>query len=87
MESSSLALVFTTHTMALPATSAAADPVDPAVLADTILRSAIDGYYPDSEEVASADLTGAHLLPKLLKHLEAAKDDVKVNLHPHAPPP
>lgn len=68
--------------MALPA---AANPVDPAILADTILRSAIDGYYPDSEEVASADLTGAHLLPKLLKHLEAAKEDVKVNLHP--PPP
>lgn len=63
--------------MALPAASAAADPVGPAILAGTILRSAIDGYYPDSEEVASADLTGA-LLPTILKHLEAAKEDVKV---------
>ncbi|KAF8545380.1 Centromere/kinetochore Zw10-domain-containing protein [Trichophaea hybrida] len=49
---------------------------DPAVLADTILRSAIDDYYPDSEEIASADLTNAHL-PTILKHLDAAKDDVK----------
>lgn len=48
-----------------------------AELADAILRSATDGYYPDSELIATADLTQAHL-PTILRALEAAKEDVKV---------
>lgn len=56
--------------------------VDSAALADTILRSATEGYYPDSESIATADLTHAHL-PTILNALDAAKEDVKV----HGTPP
>ncbi|KAI5857585.1 Centromere/kinetochore Zw10-domain-containing protein [Tricharina praecox] len=49
---------------------------DPATLADVILRSATEGYYPDSEEIAAANLTSVHL-PTILESLNAAKDDIK----------
>ena len=55
-----------------------ASSVKATVLADTILRSTTDGYYPDSEQIAGADLTNAHL-PTILKNLKTAKDDVKVS--------
>jgi len=51
---------------------------DPTTLADVILRSATEGYYPDSEEIAAANLTSVHL-PTILKSLNAAKADIKVS--------
>ncbi|KAI5793186.1 Centromere/kinetochore Zw10-domain-containing protein [Geopyxis carbonaria] len=45
-------------------------------IADTILRSATSGYYPDSESIASAELSVTHL-PTILKTLQKAKNDVK----------
>lgn len=53
-------------------------PPDPTTLADVILRSATEGYYPDSEEIAAANLTSVHL-PTILESLNAAKDDIKVS--------
>jgi hypothetical protein len=49
-----------------------------ATLADTILASATDGYYPDSEDIASAELTTSHL-PIIIRNLEAANNNVKVS--------
>ncbi|KAL7273927.1 ribosome biogenesis protein ytm1 [Rhizina undulata] len=50
--------------------------VDPAELADAILRSIIESYYPDSEDLASAELT-ASSLPTIIQTLENATVNVK----------
>jgi hypothetical protein len=60
--------------MALP------EAIDSALVVDTVLRSATDGYYPDSDQVASADLT-PHL-SAIISNLQAAKEEVKVRCHP-----
>lgn len=45
-------------------------------IADTILRSATEGYYPDSEAIAVAPLSTQYL-PVILQTLERAKAEVK----------
>lgn len=49
----------------------------PEALTDAILQSVQHGGYPDSEDVAPAELS-AETLPPLLQALDSARDDIKV---------
>jgi hypothetical protein len=49
---------------------------NPSDVASAILRSAVDGYYPE-QDIAGSDLSSAQL-PAILKALQQAKEDVKV---------
>lgn len=50
-------------------------------LGSVILHSVAYSSYPDSEDVASAELPPS-ALPNLQKVLEEAREDVKVYTHP-----
>jgi centromere/kinetochore protein ZW10 len=51
----------------------------PSAVADAVLRSATEDFYPDSDDVASTDLTTPHRhLPTIVASLQAAQDEVKV---------
>lgn len=60
--------------------------VEPARLAHAILTSVIDGSYPDSEDVAGAELT-ASALPEIVQYLQKAREDVHVSVSPSCSPP
>ena len=50
-------------------------------LTGAILQSVQHGNYPDSESVASAELS-ADTLPSLLHALDSARDEIKVRKKP-----
>jgi centromere/kinetochore protein ZW10 len=55
-----------------------ASSASPSAVADAILRSTTEDFYPDSEDVASADLTTPHrYLPTIVACLQAAQAEVK----------
>lgn len=55
--------------------------VEPAQLANAILCSVVDGSYPDSEDVAGAELA-AGALPEIVRYLQKAREDVQASSLP-----
>lgn len=60
--------------------------VKPAQLAHAILTSVVDGSYPDSEDVAGAQLA-ADALPEIVKYLQRAREDVQASFPSPSPSP
>lgn len=52
--------------------------VKPAQLAHAILTSAVDGSYPDSEDVSGAELT-VDTIPEIVRFLQKAREDVQAS--------